>query len=191
MNIHGLRLAGKDLLLGYLHSSPEDVPCLTNLPACPMSCTPHLRTRKAPRKNQSWEMMQYDVSVLPAACFFPHGCSSWLLPQHSPSQHSPSPATTSCSTTGLGHEKFTSAVQELCPERGSPLLYASPPLLSQSFHRTFNITAKISAWMLQSVGRQHEEGPLTTLQLSRHRTGEKGKWSHLSQHQMADATADS
>lgn len=46
-------------------------PCVTNLPPCPMSCTPHLRTRKAPRRDQSWEMMQHDVSVLPCCLLLP------------------------------------------------------------------------------------------------------------------------
>lgn len=60
----------------------------------------------------------------PAACLFPHGHCSWLLPQHSPSQRGP---TTSCCTAGLGLGKFPSTVHELHLERGPLLCFTSQP----------------------------------------------------------------
>lgn len=70
-----------------------------NPSTCPVSCSPHLRTGKAPRRDQSWEMMQLCCLSL------------------SPRQYSP---TTRCCTTGTGSGKVTSATSKLCPARPHP-----------------------------------------------------------------------
>lgn len=64
MNVKGLQLAGEDPVMSHV----------TNFPLHPMSCTPCLRTRKALRRAQSWEMTRY-FSVLPCCLPLP----TWAL----------------------------------------------------------------------------------------------------------------
>ena len=122
--------------------------------------TPHLRTRKAPRRDQSWEMMQRDVSVLPCSSLLPTRllqlAASPALPKPTQSHHQ------LLHTRAWAWEVHFSHLRAV-PREGSPSPYASPALLSQpSPSRTSSITMKTLAWMLQSVGRQHEESLPTT-----------------------------
>lgn len=119
---------------------------LTNLPPCPMSCTPRLRTRKAPRRNQSWEMTQCDVSALPCCLLLPTQvlqlAASPALPKPARSHHQLPHHRVWAWKVHLGH--LRAVLRE-----GSPSPYASPPLLSQpSPSRTSSTTVKTLAWML-------------------------------------------
>lgn len=133
-----------------------------------------LRTRTHPNRDKSWEMMPSSHMCAPAGSSTPQAKA---IPPPAAAQQS----------LGMGRSLQPS---EGCAQRGRPSPYTFPPVLSQpSPSRTSTIALKTSAWMLQSAGRQHEEGLPTTHYFPDTEQRKRINESHISQHQLQH-TAD-